>query len=203
MARAAFRMSPGCSLDSNQRPHRWKASLSRHPWGLLLKSKPPVLKLPLFLQMPLCRGREPLGLQGRTGSQGPSKAGEASPSEPQEEPTTSTYHPGPGKPPPGSRGPAQSPFPQGPPLQGGLLLCLPAKAALGGRAPCSGNTFLRPCPAALGSHQPYLQKSVSVTFTALGTHSSSWNPVTTRPINRAAVASLIVQPTGTWNRRSL
>lgn len=64
-----------------------------------------------------------------------------------------------------------------------------------------------PCPAALGSHQPYLQKSASVAFITSDTHrcSFSWDPVATitRPINRAAMASLIVQLTGTWNRRSL
>lgn len=66
---------------------------------------------------------------------------------------------------------------------------------------------LGPLPSRLlGPHQPYLQRTASVSDRASYTHeSSSRFPVitTVRPRSRGAITSLIVQPMVTWNRRSL
>ena len=55
--------------------------------------------------------------------------------------------------------------------------------------------------------QPYLQRTASLSGRASYTHKSlsSFFPVTTaaRPRSRAAVASLMVQPMGTWKGRNL
>lgn len=217
---------------NTQRPHSLKGPPIPHSWGLVAGKQTTashtgrdqfhaLCQLPLFFKMPLCweEGSSPGRREGWSLRVPAGRVRPASqvwrPQGYEGELTRSVYHLGPGDGRLEGRSPSQvlSLMPSSIQVVSKahlLSACsqrLPEETVPPGTPLLEISSPILTCPLAFRSPaQPYLQRTASVSDRASYRHRSpSFSSLVTtivRPRNRAATASLIVQSTHTWNRRS-